>query len=246
MSAPCCFCSNRSRAVSRPRYGVDGWPYVVGLTGASALLATAAVAVPRLRLVAGVAALAPGVPAFLGLRYVTTGKLRLRDLVLDQVGWRGDEDVVDLGAGGGLLALGAALRTTGTVHAVDLFVGKDLSGNGLGRLNRNIRIVGVTDRVQVHRTDVRATGLPDGSADVVLSSLCIHNLSEAADRAAALDEAVRFLRPGGTLVISDLAHVEKEYAPRLRAAGLQVSTSRAPATFPPQRLLVARKARCGS
>ena len=38
-----------------------------------------------------------------------------------------------------------------------------------------------------------------------------------------------------------LAHVEDEYAPRLRAAGLSVRTARAPGTFPPQRLLVARR-----
>jgi arsenite methyltransferase len=233
----------RFSAVSRPRYGVDGWPYVVGLTVASAVLAVVAVSVPRPRVVAGVAALLPGVPAFLGLRYVVTGKLRLRDLVLDQLAWSGGEVVVDLGAGGGLLGLGATARTTGTVHLVDLFVGKDLSGNCTRRLDRNIAILGVQDRVRVHRRDVRATGLPDGCADAVLSSLCIHNLAEAPERADALDEAIRLLRPGGTLVISDLANVVGEYAPRLRAAGLQVDTSRAPATFPPQRIVVARKSR---
>jgi SAM-dependent methyltransferase len=220
---------------------VDGWPWLAGLSLAATGLAVLAPAVPRVRRVAAIAALVPAVPAALGLRYVAVGKHRLRDRLLDEVAWHGDEQVVDLGAGTGLLALSAALRTHGTVHAVDLFIGKDLSGNGPLRLASKARIVGVADRLQVHRVDVRATGLPTAVADVVLSSLCLHNLPEATERAAALDEAVRLLRPGGTLVLSDLAHVEDEYAPHLRGAGMSVCTARAPATFPPQRVLVGRR-----
>jgi arsenite methyltransferase len=93
----------------------------------------------------------------------------------------------------------------------------------------------------VHRTDVGATGLPGSCADVVLSSLCLHNLADAGARAAALDEVVRILRPGGTVVVTDLAHVRDEYAPHLERRGLTVRTQRVPATFPPQRLLVARR-----
>ncbi|HEY6744378.1 MAG TPA: class I SAM-dependent methyltransferase [Mycobacteriales bacterium] len=229
--------------MSRPRYGVDGWPYLAGLAAATAALGSAALAAPRLRKAAGAAALVPGVPAVLGLRYVLVGKLRLRDLLLGQVDWRGDEEVVDLGTGTGLLAIGAAKRTRGAVHAVDLFVSKDLSNNGPERLARNSLLDGVPERLHVHRVDVRATGLPDGAADVVVSSLCFHNLPEQHESTAALDEAVRLLRPGGTLVLSNLAHVEDEYAPHLRAAGFSVLTSRAPATFPPQKLLVARHLR---
>ncbi len=41
-------------------------------------------------------------------------------------------------------------------------------------------------------------------------------------------------------MISDLAHIDDEYAPTLRHAGLDVRThGRIPNTFPPQRLLIA-------
>ena len=142
-------------------------------------------------------------------------------------------------AAAGLLALHAARRTSGTVHAVDLWLGKDLSGNGEERLRRNAELLGVASRVKVHTADVRSTGPADASVDVVLSALCVHNLGSRPDRTAALAEAVRVLRPGGTMVISDLAHVEDEYAPQLRRLGLRVRTAPAPGTFPPQRYLVA-------
>ena len=230
----------------RPRYGVDGWPYLLGLGGAAltlvpagaALLATGRPALGGLALAVGLAA---SVPAGLGARYVLVGKERMRDQVLDAVAWRGDEDVLDLGCGSGLLGLGAAQRTRGAVHGVDLWVGKDLSANGPDRLRRNAALLGVADRLVVHCADVRSTGLPGASVDVVLSSMCVHNLPDAEDRLATLDEAVRVLRPGGTIVLSDLAHVEDEYAPHLRGRGLEVRTQAVPASFPPQRALVARR-----
>lgn len=232
---------------NRPRYGIDGWPYVAGLSAAAlALWPIGAAQLARRRRVSGGLALAAGiaasVPARLGLGYVTVGKTRLRDRLLDAVDWRGDEDVVDLGCGAGLLALGACRRTRGVVHGVDVWSGTDLSRNGPGRLRLNADLLGFTDQLRVRTEDVRALGLADDSVDVVLSTLCLHNLADPDDRARALFEAVRALRPGGTIVISDFAHVDGEYAPRLREHGFDVRTEAVRATFPPQRALVATKA----
>jgi arsenite methyltransferase len=111
----------------RPRYGVDGFPYVVALSVTAALLPAGALALRRGTRQRGLAAAAlavgaaAAVPAALGIRYTARGKSALRERVLDAVRWRGDETVVDLGAGAGLLGLGAAGRTAGVVHCVDLF-----------------------------------------------------------------------------------------------------------------------------
>jgi SAM-dependent methyltransferase len=217
------------------RYGIDGWPYLLALT-ATAL--AAAVVGFRRRPAFAVAALAAA-PAASGWWYAVRGKLGLRDAILDAVAWRGDEDVVDLGAGAGLLAIRAAHRTCGRVVACDLFVAKDLLCNGEARLRRNAARSGV--RLDVVRADVRSLPLPDASADVVLSALCLHNVPNAEGRRTALREVVRVLRPGGTLVLSDLAHVDDEYAPQLHRAGLHVETrGRVRGTFPPQRLVIAQ------
>jgi ubiquinone/menaquinone biosynthesis C-methylase UbiE len=71
--------------------------------------------------------------------------------------------------------------------------------------------------VELHTADVRAMPLADGTADVVLSSLAIHNIGEHEGRLQALDEAVRVLQPGGRLVIADMRYVADAYAGRLRA-----------------------------
>jgi SAM-dependent methyltransferase len=183
-------------------------------------------------------------PALLGLHYVTRGKLALRDRLLDAVPWHGDDVVVDIGAGRGLLAIGAAHRTNAPVHCVDLFIGKDLSGNSPDRLLANAAIEGVADRLVIHREDATTLSLPNACVDVVLSTLCLHNITDPGARIQALDHIVRVLSPGGTVVISDLAHVREEYAPHLAAAGLDIqSVTRAAGTFPPQRILIARKPR---
>ncbi|MFX5747261.1 class I SAM-dependent methyltransferase, partial [Acinetobacter baumannii] len=91
--------------------------------------------------------------------------------------------------------------------------------------------------------DARSLSFDDATFDVVVSMLCIHNIDGEPGRARALDEMVRVLRPGGAIVLADLAGIDS-YAKHLRGVGLEVETTGiARGTFPFQRLLVARKAR---
>lgn len=226
-----------------PGYGIDGWPYVLGLGATTVLAAGAAVVIKgKVRwALLGVAA-AAGVPEVLGLRYVFGGKLRHRERLLDRVDWRGDEVVLDAGAGAGLMGIGAARRAPrGRVDCVDLWVGKDLAGSGPDRLRRNAAEEGVADRVEVHTGDARALDFEDASVDVVLSVLCLHNIPDVEGRAAAARELTRVLRPGGSIVVGDLAGTD-DLARWFTEQGLVVvAHERAPGTFPPQRLLHARR-----
>lgn len=114
-------------------------------------------------------------------------------------------------------------------------------GNGPGRLRRNAELEGVSGRVEVRTCDARALDLADASVDVVVSTLCLHNLPDEAGRHTAAREVARVLRPGGHVAISDLAGMAR-IASWLNAEGLVVLThQRTPGTFPPQRLLLARR-----
>jgi ubiquinone/menaquinone biosynthesis C-methylase UbiE len=148
------------------------------------------------------------------------GKLAARERLLDGLALRGDERVLDVGCGRGLLLLGAARRlTTGSAVGVDLWQSEDLSGNTPEAVLENARREGVSDRIRVETADMRQLAFPDGSFDVVFSRAAIHNVYDREGRAKALREIARVLRAGGRVVIDDIRHLP-EYAEVLQGAGL--------------------------
>lgn len=242
------------RRVAAPDYGVDGHVFVLALLGSG----LGAVALGTVLLVAvdgsvarvagavmcalGVAAL---VPALLGIHYVKRGKFVHRDRVLDRVQWRGDEQTLDIGTGGGLLLVGAARRTPqGRAIGVDVWASKDLSNNTYARAMKNVVLEGVADRAEIRSEDARALPFPDETFDVVVSMLCLHNIEDDAGQDAALREAVRVCKRGGVILISDLANTDR-YARTLEELGMEVTLlGPFPDTFPPQRLIEARMRAC--
>lgn len=174
--------------------------------------------------------------------YSKVGKFRHRDRMLSQVKWSGSERALDVGTGRGLLLIGAAKRiTTGKAVGIDIWNQEDLSGNNLQNLERNIEIEGVRDKTEVKNEDAQKMSFPDGTFDVVVSLACLHNIYNAPGRAQACHEIARVLKPGGTAIISDFRHMG-EYFAAFTKAGLD--TKKLPITFdsfPPMRILTARK-----
>jgi ubiquinone/menaquinone biosynthesis C-methylase UbiE len=149
------------------------------------------------------------------------GKLRERDRLLDSIPLRGDETVLDVGCGRGLLLVGAAKRLrTGRAVGVDIWQSKDQSGNHAEATYENARIEGVADRVEVKNGDARQLPFEDGTFDVVVSSLVLHNIHDASERKKAIQEIVRVLKGGGRVAIFDIWHTNK-YEQELRKSGMQ-------------------------
>jgi arsenite methyltransferase len=150
------------------------------------------------------------------------GKVREREGLLDAIAWRGDEQVLDVGCGRGLMLIGAAKRlTTGKATGIDIWQTEDLSGNKMEATVENARREGVADRVTVTTADMRKIPLPDASIDVVVSRAAIHNLYEKVDRAAAIAAIARVLKPGGRAIIDDIRH-GAEYTQVFAANGCDV------------------------
>ncbi|WP_055591453.1 class I SAM-dependent methyltransferase, partial [Peterkaempfera griseoplana] len=182
----------------RPRYGVDApaFPAVHAALGAACLLTAA-----RRRNVRTPAAAAGTfllVTTGVYLHTTLRGKLRVWEEILDQEAHlRGDEHLLDLGCGRGAVLVATARRLpAGRAVGVDLWSGKDQSGNRPEATRANAAAAGVADRIELHTADVTALPFPDASFSVVTSALVLHNIPAREDRFRALDEALRVLRPG--------------------------------------------------
>jgi arsenite methyltransferase len=153
--------------------------------------------------------------------YYTTrrGKFVVWKRILDELNLRGEEHVLDMGCGRGAVLIAVAKRlTSGRATGIDLWSTRDQSGNASDVTRRNALLEGVLERVTIETGDMRSVPFAEGSFDLVVSSLAIHNIPTRTDRAKAVAEAWRVLKPGGRLVIADIRSTAL-YAKTLDALG---------------------------
>ena len=181
-----------------------------------------------------------------GLWYWTSknGKLKLRDEIVDGLDLKGDEKVLDVGCGRGLLLIGLAKKLPkGRATGVDIWSTEDLSGNSKEATLANVKAEGLTaDKVKIETGDAASLPFEAGSFDVVVSGICLHNIPEAVGRERAVSEIYRVTKPGGKIAIFDLAKVG-EYTAALRELGAgQVEESSMSYGVIPGKIVRAKKA----
>jgi SAM-dependent methyltransferase len=197
-------------SLTKPNYGIDSPAIIAGLLVFGAL----PIGVAALLFVLG----SPSIWRIIGLVfgayflagaggmlwYSKVGKLRLREEMLSQIPWRGDEMVLDVGCGRGLLAVGTARRlTAGKAVGVDVWLRGALSGNGPEQVLENARREGVPGRVETKEGDARQLPFAENTFDVVVSNFVLHELKTRAEREKMVREIVRVLKPGGRLALVD-------------------------------------------
>ena len=214
----------------RGEYGYDA-PYALiafAIGGAVAITAACAVWWNTGRVVTPPLVVALFLWANAGSFLYTTrrGKFVEWERILNELHLRGDERVLDMGCGRGAVLTATAKRLpTGRVFGVDLWITRDQSGNAQEVTLRNAALEGVADRIDVRTGDMRSLPFDDASVDLVVSSMAIHNIPSNADRAKAVTEAWRVLKPEGRLVIADIK-ATRLYATTLRTVGATDVTRR--------------------
>lgn len=134
-------------------------------------------------------------PASIG--WIVDNPIRKRYMrpVLERVGLRTGERVLELGPGPGAFTLEAARRLGPEGRLVTV----DIQPEMIARVERRVREAGVTN-VELHVASAYELPLPDSSVD---RAFVITVMAEIPDKLRALAELRRVLRPGGTLSVTE-------------------------------------------
>jgi len=148
------------------------------------------------------------------------GKFQVWAELLVGLNLLGDEQILDMGCGrGAVLLMAASFLNKGKATGVDIWSTSDQSGNAREVTLKNAEREGVAKKVELYTADMRELPFANGTFDLVMSSLAIHNISQREGRDKALTEAVRVLKPGGRLIIADIRET-KRYAEHLHKLGM--------------------------
>jgi len=138
------------------------------------------------------------------------GKIREAKRILDTYDWKGDEKILDVGCGRGLMLIAAAKHlTTGRAFGVDIWDSRDLFNNHPQHTLKNACVEGVQDKIEIKDGDARRLPFENNTFDVVISSKVLHNIIERKKRKEAVHEIGRVLKPGGWVSIIDSFQYDK-------------------------------------
>jgi arsenite methyltransferase len=208
---------------SREYYGIDAPVVVCKLSLGGVALVVAGIIFVALGFDVENSLALAGLCMMLAAAWMLISSLWLKAMVmrsmLDERNWRGDEVVLDVGSGKGLVAIEAAKRALeGRVYAIDLWSRDDLSSNGPEALLANARLARVDRRIAISTGDARKLPYADRTFDVATSMTAIHNIRDLQGRQAAISEIWRVTKPGGQILIFDIWYA-RAYLRHLRILG---------------------------
>jgi len=135
--------------------------------------------------------------------FVIERKFAIRDRLVVLAALSKPSDILDVGCGRGLIAIGFARSCAShRIEAIDVWNQDEIPGNDPEWVLENARREGASN-IKVKYGDAREIPYESDRFDLVVSNLVIHNLPEQ-EQLKACFEMHRTLKPGGLLLYSDV------------------------------------------
>jgi cyclopropane fatty-acyl-phospholipid synthase-like methyltransferase len=119
---------------------------------------------------------------------------RLTDIVVEKLDLQPGQHLIDIGCGAGMPAIRLGQRVEANITGVTISIWQ------VQEATRRVRAAGLRGQVQIEYGDAAALVYPDESFDAVL---LFQSLQHASDRGQWLREAIRVVRPGGRVVLTE-------------------------------------------
>jgi ubiquinone/menaquinone biosynthesis C-methylase UbiE len=130
-------------------------------------------------------------------------QIRVRGLVLSNLNWNGEGQILDIGCGSASLTIELAKKyMQAQVLGIDYW-GKQWEYSKKV-CEKNAKIEGVMERVTFQKASAAALPFDDDSFDAVVSNLVFHEVSGVKDKKDLIREALRVVKKGGKFVFQDL------------------------------------------
>ena len=140
---------------------------------------------------------------------LTLGQInRLRTMTVDQALLKPGESILDVGCGTGGVTIPAKQRVGASGKAAGIDPAPEMIG--VARQKAQRKGLEIDFRIGV----IEAMPFPDASFDAVTSSLMMHHLPEHL-KVKGLAEVYRVLKPGGRLLIADMASPKASHTQRM-------------------------------
>jgi SAM-dependent methyltransferase len=162
------------------------------------------------------------IPALLARHFAIskwTYAANIRKQIFDSLALRGDEKILDVGCGSGVLLNEAARRlSTGKATGIDIWAPHSGGGN-YALLMKNAKAEDVADKIEFKQADVRKLPFEDSSRRHSLSG-ALHHIGHRAEHEQAISEMLRVLKPNGQIALMDISHMIEGYSENMNSKGI--------------------------